>query len=427
MTSNQQRGSAAQRRERQRPDLAAAFAPDRVACIWLPGMAVQAERARRPELAHAPLILTGRAETGEAVVVRDCAPEAQMLGVRVGMPAHSLPRRCPDAVFLPFDTRQYQRRYEEVRRGLDAVSPLVEVQPFEVFYLDLTGLPGLDQEDAEPLAQAVRAVVPRCFSPRVGVAAGKFTAWVAAHSARPLRPMSVPDETQETFLSEAPSSLLPVDAEIRRRLDLMGLRKLGQIARLPRAALLAQFGWQGERLHQLACGEDREPLTPYREEPVVREALTFPEAGPTVTYFYLGLRRLLERICARPERRGRGVRQVRLEACMESGEVWERTLTLRQPTEHWEQIFAELRRRLESVLPVGALTELAVELTAFAARVEGQKLLFPDIQQHRRERLAYELGQLRERLGSTRVYRVVEVEPWSRLPEKQHALLSYEA
>jgi nucleotidyltransferase/DNA polymerase involved in DNA repair len=340
------------------------------------------------------------------------------------MPAHSVPQRCPGAAILPFDERHYERRYETLLAGMDALTPQIEACPLEVFYLDLTGLPYLDGEDAEQLAAAVKEIVPPPFTSRVGVASGRFTAWVAANYATPVRPLSITDEEKAVFLEGAPSALLPVDPNTARRLDLMGLRTLGRVARLPRSAMLAQFGRVGERAHRLACGEDREPLEPYVPVSTVRETLEFPMPAPTVAHFDVALGRLLERVCARPERQGRGIRQVRLSAQMEEGHIWDRTVTLRRPHEEWRRIYEELRRRLEPVRPVGALLELSIELTAFAERLDAQPLLFPDEKQHRRERLAYELSQLWERTGRSSVYRIVEVEPWSRLPERRHALVS---
>ncbi|HEU4753864.1 MAG TPA: DNA polymerase Y family protein, partial [Armatimonadota bacterium] len=211
-----------------------------------------------------------------------------------------------------------------------------------------------------------------------------------------------------------------------RRLDLLGLRTLGRIARLPRSAMLAQFGWEGERAHRLACGEDREPLAPYRPPRLVREVLEFSDYAPTVAHFDAALHSLLERLWKRPERRGCAVRQVRLQAVLESGDVWERAFTLRRPHEQWYEVYAELRRRLEPVRPVGVLLELSVELTAFAEHIDAQRLLFPDETQDRLDRLRHEMEQLQTRLRKPGIYRIVEVEPWSRLPERRHALLSYE-
>ena len=398
------------------------FAPERVACVWLPQFALRAERARRADLEARPVVLAGA--EGTVSVLRACSPEALAAGMSVGMPAHTVAQRFPGTLVLPFDTAYYGQRYREALAALDAVSPRIEAQPLEVFYLDLTGLPQLHAP--ERLAAEARRALPPEFPPRIGVAAGKFTAWVAANFASPARPLEIPPEEAAVFLERAPSALLPVDAEMARRLDVLGLRSLGQIARLPRRKLLAQFGWAGERMHRLACGEDRAPLTPTESVPVIRETLAFAANAPTVGHFHLALRRLLERVFARPERAGRGVRQVRLDAMLEDAPPWERTVTLRSPCERAEQAFAELKRRLEGRHPAGALQEISVEVTALAARVERQPRLFPCERESRREKLAYELEQLRARMGDVRVYHIVEVEPWSRIPERKHALLSYD-
>lgn len=403
--------------------------PDAVGCVWLRGFAIQAERARRPDLPPGPLALVGPGETGSTPVVRACSPDAEAAGLRLGMPAHMIPQRCSGVLTLPFDLGHYQQRHRELLLLLDALTPDVESQPLEALYLGLTGLPHVDPAAPERLLEAVRRLFPPCFTPRLGVAGDKFTAWVAAHTATPVRPIAVRDEERELFLREAPSTLLPVSPETIRQLELLGLRTLGRVARVRRSALLARFGREGERAHRFACGEMREPLTPYRPSPVIREALGFPATAPTMEHFYLALHRLLMRVWARPERGGRGVRQVRLEALLEHGEVWERSLTLRRPAENWEEAFRELKRRLDGLLPTGALTELAVELVALAPRFDCQRLLIPDETQHRRERLRDELDQLRHRQRlrhRTPVLRLVEVDPWTLLPEEQYGLISYD-
>lgn len=396
--------------------------------MWLPHFAVWVERARRPGLLCGPLALVAAGERGGAALIQSASPEALAAGLAPGAPAHTIPQRCPGAVVLPFDLPYYTQRHEDLVTAFDVISPLIEAQPLEVFYLDLSGLPHLDGNNPQEVAAAVRAVVPPPFSPRVGIASGKFTARVAAHRATSLRPLLVTDAEKTRFLHDAPVTLLPASEEILRQLDLMGLRTLGALARLPRSAVLARFGWPGERLHRLACGDDREPLVPYRAVPLIRESWSFGDP-PTTAVFLLALECLLRRAWARAERGDRGVRQVRLLTLTESGEVWDRRLTLRQPTERAEHAFAELKRRLETVLPSGAFTELTVELTAFAPRLDVQRLLFPDERQERQEALRREVEHLRTRQqfrGRAALYRIVEVDPWSLLPEENFGLVHYD-
>lgn len=404
--------------------------PQQVACLWFPDFEVGLELRRCPQFRGEPVALIGSGEGTAETVVRACSVRVRAAGVRAGNPAVLLSQRCPRAVVLPYDLPYYERRYAEVLLALDAVSPAIEPRPFDACFLDLDGIPGLDPLDPTPLAAAVRAVLPEGLVPRIGVASGKFVAWVAARTATPVRPILVADEERALFLNRAPSTLLPAEPELLQVFQRLGLRTLGDVARLPRRAMLARFGRPGERLHRLASGEDREPFQAMALSPVIREEITFPMTAPSVADFYLALERLVRRTFRRAERRGRAVRQVRVQARLESGEVWERRLTLRRPLETPERVLAELRRRLEpgggSHRPNGAFTELALEITSLAGSIEAQPALALDEREHRLEQLLAELEQLRARLGTPSVYRIVEREPWSRLPERRYALVNFE-
>src|SRR4029078_4085490 len=66
------------------------------------------------------------------------------------------------------------------------------------------------------------------------------------------------------FLAPLPSSLLSPDSDVRARLTRFGLRRIGQVAELPRSALVARFGEGGARLHARSRGEELEPFRPRR-------------------------------------------------------------------------------------------------------------------------------------------------------------------
>lgn len=412
--------------ERQRL-LEVAAAPERVACVWLPGFPALAERARRPALANTPLVLletVGRQESA----IRAASPEVAALLPRPAdeMSLAGVQYHCPGAVSLPYDAPYYHRCFAALREALDAITPAVEAQPLERFYLDLTGLRFLNLDDPSAVATAIQRVLPPRYGARIGIGTGRFTAWVAAHHSTPTRTYAVGAEEAELFLREAPTTLLPAQPETLRRMQLMGLRKLLHLQRLSRSAMVAQFGREGAYLHRLACGEDREPLDLATTPPLVREVLTF-SAPATVTMFLVALRRLLRRLFARPERGQQGVRQVSLRAALEDGGCWERTVTLRRPLEQPEPAYQELHRRLENALPAGAVTELAVELKACAARLDCQPKLLDVDSEWRGERLRLELEQLHTRRPDAAVFQIEGIELCFRLPEQQYALHSYDS
>jgi DNA polymerase-4 len=237
----------------------------RVAYLVIPHLPVAVERRERPRLARQPVVIAGAHQTTTEVV--DCSREALQEGVRPGMPLARAERLCPEAVFLPPRLDLYRQASSDLFELLSAEMPVVEQAQPGGFYM---GLAGLERQDGEALALCHRqseAITRELrLVPAAGVAANKFTAEAASLSIGPHRALVLAAGTERGFLSHFPVDLLPVEGEMRRRLHLFGLRQMGQFARLPPAAVLAQFGWQGQRAHCLARGEDDRPLVPGRGE-----------------------------------------------------------------------------------------------------------------------------------------------------------------
>ena len=84
-----------------------------------------------------------------------------------------------------------------------------------------------------------------------------------------------------------------------------------------------------------------------------------------------------------------------------------------------------LRRRLEGTELPGAVSAITLKLTLLGGAYVGQEALFPGSGQRLR-RLKEALNAVKARYGTTGLYRIAEVEPWSRIPERRYALISFE-
>jgi DNA polymerase-4/protein ImuB len=259
----------------------------------------------------------------------------------------------------------------------------------------------------------------------VGIGEGKFVAWAAAVTSAPGEVCVVPPGRDAAFLSPLDVSLLPCSPDTLRRLELFGLRTIGDLAALPLGALQAQFGPEGRRLWELAHGLDREPLRPRRHEESASERLTFSEPTVSTEALLVGGRQLLGRLFRRPALHRRAVRQMRLRAALGDGRSWERTVTFREATADRDQMLYVLRCTLEAALPSRPVEEMEVTLFGLTGQTGKQASFFAE-KRRGRAQLEEALRQLKARFGQSPVYHVVEVEPWSRIPERQHALIDYD-
>jgi hypothetical protein len=387
-----------------------------IACVYIPRFAVEVERQRRPDIA-ARLVLIGES------TVLDCSLGGDALGVRPGMRMTEAIGLCPRAAVLPPDLPHYEHRFEEVRDFLDGYSPQVEPGPLGTAFLSLDGL----SDDPKSFAEGLIADLHRRlgFMAAVGVAGGKFPARVAATTTRPGLAKVIPPGEEAAFLAPLPVDHLPAGESMLWRLRLLGIETMGDIARLPVGAFQQQFGPEGKRCWELANGIDNEPLVPRVKEETVVRRLQLPAPAITLDAILAGLERLVHAAYGDDGRRGRWVRKAVVRATLDGGGSWELPVPFREaladPRDAWFAIKSAVERRP----PERPVEELEVELVGLSGESGKQATLFDGRAKLRRQ-VKEAIRQLQAQHGQIPVGQVVEIEPWSRTPERRAALVEFQ-
>lgn len=397
-----------------------------LACVLIPHLALRIAVFERPALDGLPLVLTSPSTSRP--VVADRSPEAAARGVKVGMPLREVTAVCADAVFVPYNPVAEGIVVERLLDALETVSPFVEAaaEPGRC-YVDLAGL---DRHHGSPEAaarQLLLAISP-LYRPRVGIGANPFLASVAARQAPPggvatlLRAGA--DAGVATTLAPLPVSWLPIAPDLVSRLDRLGLRTIGEVAALSPTALQARFGPTGRRVAELSRGIDPTPFQPRRPVEAVTEEMALEAPTASRDVLLLAIHQLVARAFARPALRARQVRQARLRVVIEGAHSWERELTFREPV-GGPRLIETLRARLQALELSGPAEALSLELIGIVAEVATQELI-PLLRPRQDRPLITAARQLKQRYGSSPLAHIVEVEPWSRIPERRFALISYD-
>jgi protein ImuB len=200
--------------------------------------------------------------------------EAVVAGVRPGMRRRQAEALCPAVVTLTADLGAEAVAFEPVLRAVEGVVPRVEPASPGLAYVPVAGAARYYGGEA-PLVVAVSAALHEVAAPggRMGLADGPFAARMAAAAAVD-GPVVVADTA--AFLAGLDVSTLEVE-ELVDTFRWLGVRTLGDLAALPRAAVASRFGDPGLHAHRIASGEDR-PVVPRRntEGIVVEEEFEEP-------------------------------------------------------------------------------------------------------------------------------------------------------
>jgi DNA polymerase-4/protein ImuB len=342
------------------------------------------------------------------------------------LPLREVVPLCPEAMVLQPDPVRTAAVLEAVLADLQRVSPLVEPAEEGYFFLDLRGLQKLYGE-LGVVEEAIRAAVPALLRPRLGFANGKFAAAVAARNAEAAFGTTcvVPASETKAFLASlSVRNLLMLEAEVQHRMELLGLRTIGDLAALPFNAVQAEFGPAGARAWRLAHGKDTEPVIARPYMASVQDGLRFDDPLGSIDAVMAAIDQLLAHTYSQPALLGRSVRQVRLRALLSDGTSWERLYTFKEALSTRDAARRALKSKLDlpNALPPAPIEELALELLGLGGEAARQPGLFVARARQLAE-IAEAARQLRARYGRVPLYHAIEVEPWSRIPERRWALV----
>jgi nucleotidyltransferase/DNA polymerase involved in DNA repair len=390
----------------------------RVAFVFIPRFAPAVEALRHPSLAGAPLLV---AEGEQPKRVAECSVEASLAGVRPGMRLREALSLCPGAVVLVPDAVLYAATWEKALAALDEISPEVEDAGHGRAYLNAGGLAGHYRDErglADRIQDAVRAASG--LRAAVGIAGSKFSAYAAATVAHERgEPVVVGDDAAAGFLAPLPASLLDVSRELIDRLRVFGLDTIGEVARITLPQLQAQFGPEGRQLWKLANGLDDDPLRPRPRPESVQASLSFEAPVGGIDILVAAGKQLLSRL--RLPLRGRAVRQMTLQAELASGRGWERQVVLREAVSDNDRLSFVLRSTLQNTPPPNAVRSLTLRLSKLAG--ESGKQMYMGERGRLEHQLQEAIRQLKARYGASPIYRCVDVEPWSVIPEERQILI----
>jgi nucleotidyltransferase/DNA polymerase involved in DNA repair len=225
-------------------------------------------------------------------------------------------------------------------------------------------------------------------------------------------------EAEAAFLAPLSIGLLPADPEIRDRLRLFGLTRIGEFAALDRSAVLARFGATGGELHDLARGLDGRPLRPRRPVEHLRADAELEPPVEELEALRFVLHHLCGALCEQLSARGAGAARASLVLTLEAADPVRYDQALPEPAAAPDLLERLLMARLEAAPPQAPVERLLLQLDG-TAPAAGQQLGLFTPQLARAARLDWQLASLAIRFGPDRLLQARLRDPEAALPEER--------
>jgi len=324
---------------------------------------VSVEELANPSLVGKPVVVGGDPDGRGVVAAASYA--ARTYGIHSAMPLRTAKRLCPQAVFLHSNLQNYASWSRRVYRIFEQYTPDVQAVSIDEAYLDLTGTERL-YGPAISAAEQIKLTIKRKtnLNASVGVATNKLMAKVASELAKPNGLCVVLPGCEAGLLAPLAIGRLPgVGEATKERLLALGVRRIGQLARIDKDVLVRTFGKMGLYLHERSNGIDSGPVEARSLPKSISKETTYRQDTTDLGKMDRTLFRLVERVARALRAEKLQARCITLKLRTSDFSTITRSVTLKEGTdldaviyERVKELFAKAYTRRGRVRLLGVAT-----------------------------------------------------------------------
>ena len=288
----------------------------RVISLWLPRFATDRICRAQTALTDKPFAVFDAAE--QRVVLTAVNRHAEHAGLRPGMALSDARAILPTLIALPADPAGDNKALAALAGWCSRFSPFVAIDPSgaggaiggSALWLDATGCAHLFGGEDTMLGSIVGRLEALGYASRAAIADTPGAAWAAARYASGNRVLRMPQGATRDALAPLPTAALRLAPATVAGLNMMGLRTIDDLLKLPRGVLAARFGGQIAQRLDAALGHTFEPISP--EPPTLSYSARAMFAEPIARAEDIAavLERLMAQLCDVLDRAAMGARRL---------------------------------------------------------------------------------------------------------------------
>jgi DNA polymerase-4 len=370
---------------------------------------VSVEEVFDPSLKGKAVVVGGQRD--ERGVVSAASYEARKFGVHSAMPLRTAAKMCPQAIFVDGHPERYREYSEKVFTVLQSFSPQVEMASVDEAYLDMTGtarLHGPPLKAAHALHQRMKDETRLNCS--VGIGSSRPIAKVSSAQAKPNGVLWIIPGEEPKFLAPLDVRAIPgVGKVMESNLYALGIKKVGDLARLEDSELESRFGKWGLALAGKARGEDAggwfdNEVGADTEAKSISHEHTYNEDTADPSQIESTLMRLSEMVGRRLREANFYARTIQLKLRYKDFTTLTRAHTLPSPTQLDTEIFEQVRTLFRKNWKKGAQVRLlGVHASSFSSSQPDQINLLEGGRQQRWKDALAAADRLRDKFGESSV------------------------
>lgn len=215
------------------------------------------------DLRDVPSVVAGDKASRHSIILAKSIP-AKKYGIQTGEPLFLALEKCPDLKIVPPDYPLYVEASRHFVEMLRLFSPQVQQYSIDEAWVDMTGterLWGSPRLAAEQMRKRIWEELG--FTVNVGISSNKLLAKMAGDLEKPNKVHTLfPEEMESKMWPLSVRDLFLVGAATEKKLNMLGIYTIGDLAKTDVHILKKKLGKHGEIIWHYANGRNAEMVTP---------------------------------------------------------------------------------------------------------------------------------------------------------------------
>ncbi len=369
--------------------------------IWFRYLTTDWQVIRRPELADVPFAFALPQRARKVITAINALTEAE--GIVIGMPVADAKALVPGLEVLDEKPGRDTKLLKGLGEWCIRYTPVVAMNPPDGLILDLSGCAHLWGGEATYLNEVVTRLKSKGYNVRAAIADTIGTAWAIARfgTSQPI----IESGRQAEALLALPPAALRLEAAILQRMHKLGLCRIQNFIGMPRPTLRRRFGESLlQRLNQ-ALGQEEEYIQPIQVPAAYQERLPCLEPIRTATGIEIAIKRLLESLCERLMKEGKGMRAAILQCFRVDGKIEKVEIGTNRASSHISHLFKLFELKISGIRPGLGIELFILEATQIEDAPIVQEALWAGSQDLEGTELAELLDRLAVKVGASAIRR----------------------
>lgn len=358
-----------------------------------------------------PAIIGGDEESRHGVVLAK-SMKAKHFGIRTGEPIYQARKKCPEIRVFKGDYASYKKHSNELYNLLLEYTDRIERFSIDECFMDLTLFLRKDEKLINKAYEINRRVREELgFSVNIGVANNKLLAKMASDFEKPDKVHTLYQSEIKNKMWELPANeLFMVGKKSIGKLQILGIKTIGDIANYDKNILMKIFGKHGKVMWEYSNGIDESEVVYEEESPkCIGNSITLPEDVYNINKLNEILLALSEQVGFRLRKHNLLANVVNVQIRTKDFVNFSHQKKLDKSTNITKEIYMCAKLLLEELHKNRAIRLIGIKVDKLCYENEVQISLFDTNMNKKQEKLDKVMDELKKKYGYEKVTRAGEL------------------